>query len=71
MLAGQIVDCRDVTPDAGAYRLSDLRRLLAQPTTQLALSFMDNHPLIRDMREYTAFLEMLYPEHEPIKEATR
>lgn len=55
----------------GAYRLSDLRRLLVQPTTQTTLRFMDNHPLIRDMREYTTFLELLYPEHEPAKEATR
>lgn len=55
----------------GAYRLSDLRRLLVQPTTQSTLSFMENHPLIRDMREYTAFLELLYPENEPIKEAAQ
>lgn len=51
----------------GAYRLADLRRLLAQPTTQTTLSFMDNHPLIRDLREYTAFLERLHPEHEPLR----
>jgi hypothetical protein len=55
----------------GAYRLSDLRRLIAQPTTQAAMSFMDNHPLIRDMRDYTAFLETLYREHPNTKEATR
>lgn len=55
----------------GAYRLSDLRRLIAQPTTQVAMSFMDNHPLIRDMRDYTAFLETLYREHPNTKEATR
>jgi transposase len=50
----------------GAYRLADLRRLLAQPTTQTTLSFMDNHPLIRDLREYTAFLELLDPPPQSI-----
>ncbi|MEN6641447.1 MAG: IS21 family transposase [Armatimonadia bacterium] len=48
----------------GAYRLRDLRRLMAHPSQQQTLPFMQNHPLIRDMREYTAFLEMLYPDDE-------
>lgn len=50
----------------GAYRLHDLRRLMLHPTRQQTLSFMQNHPLIRDMREYAAFLDMLYPEDEPL-----
>jgi transposase len=50
----------------GAYRLADLRRLLAQPTTQTTLTFMENHALIRDLREYTAFLELLDPQPESI-----
>jgi transposase len=50
----------------GAYRLRDLRRLLEQPSRQQTLPFMDNHPLIRDMREYTAFLEQLHP--QPMEE---
>jgi transposase len=52
----------------GAYRLADLRRLIKRPTEQKTLPFVQNHPLIRDMREYTAFLEMLYPEEERMQE---
>ena len=52
----------------GAYRLADLRRLLQRPSAQQTFAFMDNHPLIRDMREYTEFLEVIYPENEPMKE---
>lgn len=71
--------CRDIDHACelalthGAYRLNDLRRLVARPSQQQALSFMQNHPLIRDMREYTTFLEMLCPDDEPLKlqEATR
>lgn len=57
----------------GAYRLGDLRRLMARPTQQQTLPFIQNHPLIRDMQEYTAFLETLYPDDEPLqlKEATQ
>ena len=55
----------------GAYHLGDLRRLLERPTEQKTLPFMQNHPLIRDMREYTEFLEMLYPDNEPIQEAAQ
>ncbi|MFU8832758.1 MAG: IS21 family transposase [Wenzhouxiangella sp.] len=43
----------------GAYRLSDLRRLLAQPDEQTAMPFIQEHPLIRKMGEYAAFMEML------------
>lgn len=53
----------------GAYRLGDLRRLMEQPTEQATLSFMENHPLIRDMREYGEFLETLYPDPQPLQEA--
>jgi len=55
----------------GAYRLRDLRRLIEQPTTQPQLPFMQNHPLIRDMREYSAFLESLEPATQPLEELTR
>lgn len=50
----------------GAYRLSDLRRLMQHPTQQQTLQFMQNHALIRDMREYTDFLEKLYLDDQPI-----
>jgi hypothetical protein len=51
----------------GAYRLKDIRRLITRPTRQDCLSFMDKHPLIRDMSEYTAFLDALYPEAETME----
>jgi transposase len=51
----------------GAYRLRDIRNLIEHPVTQKCMSFMTNHPLIRDMREYTEFLESLYPENEPMR----
>ncbi len=66
--------CRDIDRACeralshGAYRLSDLRRLLTQPERQPALPFMQAHPLIRDMREYTDFLETLCPEPQPLQE---
>jgi transposase len=50
----------------GTYSLRDLRRLLEQPMQEDSTPlFMDSHPLIRDMAEYGAFLETLYPEKEP------
>jgi transposase len=49
----------------GTYSLRDLRRLLDQPAQENSVPlFMDSHPLIRDMAEYGAFLETLYPEKE-------
>jgi transposase len=54
----------------GTYSLRDLRRLLDQPAQEdSAPLFMDSHPLIRDMSEYGAFLETLYPEKEPFAPA--
>jgi len=49
----------------GTYSLRDLRKLLDQPAEENSTPlFMDSHPLIRDMAEYGAFLETLYPEKE-------
>jgi transposase len=59
--------CR-LAVDQSAYRLRDLRRLLDEPTTQENFQFMQQHPLIRDMSEYSAFLDAVYPEEETIKE---
>jgi len=54
----------------GTYSLRDLRRLLDQPAQEdSAPLFMDSHPLIRNMSEYGAFLETLYPEKEPFAPA--
>lgn len=51
----------------GAYRLKDIRRLIARPNRQESLPFMDKHPLIRDMKEYNDFLEALCPEAETME----
>ena len=51
-----------------AYRLKDIRRLLERPAEQKSFTFMDKHPLIRDMAEYTEFLDMLEPDAQ-IQEA--
>jgi len=54
----------------GTYSLRDLRRLLEQPAREdSAPLFMDSHPMIRDMSEYGAMLEALYPEKEPFAPA--
>jgi transposase len=52
-----------------AFRLKDIKRLMARPQKQEAFKFMEKHPLIRDMGEYTAFLDMLNPEEKTMKEA--
>ncbi len=54
----------------GTYSLRDLRRLLEQPVQEDSTPlFMDSHPVIRDMAEYGALLEALYPEKEPFAPA--
>lgn len=52
----------------GAYRLRDVRRLIEQPTTQQCMDFMTNHPLIRDMQEYTDFLNKFCCQNETSKD---
>lgn len=38
--------------DQGSWRLRDLKTLLAQPSPQLTLGFLESHPLIRDLDQY-------------------
>ena len=45
----------------GAWRLRDVRRLMKAPIEQGTFGFLDNHPLIREMSEYSAFLKKLAP----------
>jgi hypothetical protein len=70
ILDRSVVTARERALSHGAYRLRDLRRLIEAPTAQPQLAFMQHHPLIRDMREYGAFLESLQPSPQPIKEPT-
>jgi transposase len=51
--------------DHGAYRLRDIKRLLARPLEQDTFEFMDKHPLIRNLDEYGSFLEALEPQPQP------
>ena len=54
----------------GLYRLSDLRHLLSQSPEQDSFEFVQEHPLIRDIAEYSALLENLYPDYpEPSKKS--
>jgi hypothetical protein len=45
-----------------AFHLKDIKGLLVRPQTQESFAFMDKHPLIREMSEYTQLLELLAPE---------
>jgi hypothetical protein len=47
-----------------AFRLQDIKGLLKRPQKQESFEFMDKHPLIREMCEYTAFLDMLHPDEQ-------
>lgn len=57
----------------GSYRLRDLRRLLVSPERQETFSFLESHPLIRDISEYGAFLRKVQTEKAGMerKEALR
>jgi transposase len=59
--------CRQAV-SLGAYRLRELKRLIQRPAHQEAFAFMERHPVIRDMQEYTAFLDMVYPQDEPLQQ---
>ncbi len=53
----------------GAYRLKDIKRLIHVPVKQESFEFMDSHPIIREMSEYTAFMDVLYPQETIYEEA--
>ncbi len=42
----------------GSYRLKTIRRLLKEPVRQETFEFMEEHPLIRKMSEYTEFVNV-------------
>ncbi len=44
----------------GSWHLSDLKGLLAQPTTQEQFSFIQNHPLIRDLNAYQNLIPVCF-----------
>jgi hypothetical protein len=40
----------------GTYRLKDVRRLLGQKAEQTSFGFAQTHPLIRDLKAYSDFI---------------
>jgi transposase len=50
----------------GAYRLRDVKLRLHQPETETTPSFLEAHPLIREMAEYGALLHPWCPSPEPV-----
>ena len=48
----------------GSYRLKTLRKLLTEPVKQENFEFMDEHPLIRQMSEYTEFVNVTLRKEE-------
>src|SRR6201994_4036693 len=47
---------------AGTHRLKDVRRLIGEQSEQTAFSFAQSHPLIRDLKTYSDFVN----HHQPI-----
>ena len=47
---------------AGTHRLKDVRRLIGEQSEQTAFSFAQSHPLIRDLKTYSDFVN----QHQPI-----
>ena len=45
---------------SSTYRLKDLRRLMGEQVEQSAFSFAESHPLIRDLKSYSDFLNQYY-----------
>jgi hypothetical protein len=46
---------------SGSHRLKDIRRLLAETSTQGHFGFVQSHPLIRDLKTYSDFINQPNP----------
>jgi transposase len=51
---------------SGTYRLKDVRRLMGEQSEQTAFGFAENHPLIRDLKTYSDFINQYHyePQHD-------
>jgi transposase len=49
---------------SGARRLKDIKRLIGQPATQGDFSFAQTHPLIRDLKIYSDFINQNQPHQD-------
>jgi len=47
----------------GTHRLKDIRRLIGEQSEQTAFSFVQSHPLIRDLKTYSDFINHHQPYH--------
>jgi transposase len=45
---------------SGTYRLKDVRRLMGEQSEQTAFGFAESHPLIRDLKTYSDFINQYY-----------
>lgn len=41
---------------SGTHRLKDVRRLIGEQSEQIAFGFAQSHPLIRDLKSYSDFM---------------
>jgi hypothetical protein len=48
----------------GTYRLKDVRRLLGQKVEQASFGFAETHPLIRDLKTYSDFINHHHQHHD-------
>jgi len=46
---------------SGSRRLKDIKRLLGEPSTQTDFAFAQSHPLIRDLKTYSEFVNQQNP----------
>ena len=53
----------------GAWRLRDLRGLLARPTEQTRFAFLEAHPLIRDLKHYENLVPVCFTPDTPTPDA--
>ena len=45
---------------SGTYRLKDVRRLIGEQPEQIAFGFAESHPLIRDLKTYSDFINQYH-----------
>ncbi len=49
---------------SGTYRLKDVRRLMGEQPEQTAFGFAESHPLIRDLKTYSDFINQHYHQNQ-------
>ncbi|MFY9986337.1 MAG: IS21 family transposase [Chthoniobacterales bacterium] len=49
---------------SGTYRLKDVRRLMGEQPQQTDFGFAESHPLIRDLKTYSDFINQYYHQHQ-------